>query len=253
MSVEVHLCSSDNTSGSEEVLPIRISKSTRLRQFYNLVKLQLAGRSSTSGGYPKTEQCDQRPQSATQRIESQAVSLRLVFKGESLRDIDEDTPLSELGIVAGAVLHCVTSPKAKKEQRVSCYPHRCSTDGGCVVRICGEHFPFSTRIACRFGTVAVAAQIEDDGCEGGVPVLRCVAPPHPAGPVTVSVSFDGGVSWLDDGPTFWFIDSSSAACPLGITVPASCRPQHGISNTTSFGQWGMRWDHDRDPGGGGCV
>ena len=29
--------------------------------------------------------------------------------------------------------------------------------------------------------------------------LRCIAPPHPAGPVTISVSFDGGATWLE-GP-----------------------------------------------------
>ena len=29
--------------------------------------------------------------------------------------------------------------------------------------------------------------------------LRCIAPPHPAGPVTISMSFDGGATWLE-GP-----------------------------------------------------
>lgn len=188
----------------------------------------------------------------------EALTLRLIFDGRLLGDEAEGQPLAELGLSDGAVVHCLAAPKVDTEQRIACYPHKCSTDGGRVVHVVGEQFPFSTRLACRFGAVMVGAEVETR--EGSVTdaasvVLRCVAPPHPAGPVTLSVSFDGGVTWLG-GPTFWYVDPSFAACPFGVAVPASCAGMaQGVRVDALFGQ---SWRIDRGGGpdnypGGDCA
>jgi len=237
----------------EKVLPLRVLEATRLGQLCDLVALQLASRCQSS-----TQQGSASPQCgyASQRLPSakprDALSLRLIFEGQCLKEGDEEKPLGELGISDGAVVHCVASPKAKKDQRVSCHPHHCSVDGGRSVHIVGEVFPFSTRITCRFGSVPVPAEVKDDGSESGIATLVCTAPPHPAGPVTLTISFDGGATWLDEGPTFLYVDPLFACCPLAVAVPAACG---GLD--ASFSVHGMRWDqgpHDQDQGGGGgCV
>lgn len=261
--VEVHVrgAGSKLPAEDQDVLPLRVLQATRLGQLCDLVALQLAtkgmpggqpsgARLSSASGYPDTTKPG-RPLSAKPRED---LSLRLIFEGRSLKETDEDRPLGELGISDGAVVHCVTSPKAKKDQRVSCHPLHCSVEGGRVVHVVGEVFPFSTRIACRFGTVSVPADVEDDGAVSGIATLRCMAPAHPAGPVAITLSFDGGATWLDDGPSFWYVDPLAAGCPLGVAVPSSCR---GLTGTQvgNFATWGMRWDdNDRDQGGGsGCV
>ncbi|CAE8638393.1 unnamed protein product, partial [Polarella glacialis] len=171
---------------------------------------------------------------------------------------DDEKQLAELGVSEGDLIHCLTSWKVDTEkvdtdQQLSCFPHSCSVDGGRVVHVLGERFPASTRTVCRFGRLFVEARIEDEGVESGVSQLVCTAPAHPAGPVTVSVSFDGGATWLE-GPTFWYLDPSSGACTRGIAVPAGCR---GLEETVRCDiTSGVRWGGDGGDGGGpgsGCV
>lgn len=176
--------------------------------------------------------------------------MQIIFAGRILSGDEEDVPIRELGVSDGNVLHCIVSPKADQEQKLMCYPHSCSTDGGRAVRVLGANFPTSSRISCLFGTVPVDARLEDDGAEGGVAQLVCTAPPHPAGPVTISITFDGGASWIG-GPSFWYFDPSSASCPHAIAVSASCRGGIDVRSDASFGNQAMRWDRDdRDPGAG---
>lgn len=257
-----------------ELLRLCVLPATRLSQLRDLVILQLASRwgsrdsvdprrpatapARTSGSVAASlcaAASGDSPMASPKKCSlRETLSLRLVFEGRLLTEDDAERPVGELGFSHGAVVHCVASTTAKQDQSVSCYPHTCSTDGGRVVHVLGEQFPFSTRVACRFGTVAVDAHLEDDREEHDFSTLRCIAPPHPAGPVTLSISFDGGVTWLG-GPTFWYVDPSVAGCPFALAVPASCRGLRGIQADANFGQWGMRWDRgpdDRDPGAG-CV
>mmetsp|Transcript_108954 Transcript_108954/g.307047 ORF Transcript_108954/g.307047 Transcript_108954/m.307047 type:complete len:285 (-) Transcript_108954:151-1005(-) len=261
--------------GGVQVLMLRVVEEMRVPQLRNLITLQLATRGGGTGGYGGAS----RPQTAPARAgggvatslaaaaagyaggatpiarrTQESLTLRLVFEGQVLGNAVEEQSLAALGVTEGAVLHCIVSPKADGEQNLSCYPHSCSTDGGRVVHVLGQSFPPSSRTVCRFGTILVEATVEDDGDENGVAKLVCTAPPHPAGPVTLSVSFDSGAQWLG-GPTFWFVDPSTAGCPFGIAVPAMCRgSQHVTSYDATFGHSGVRWDNDndRDPGAG-CV
>lgn len=179
----------------------------------------------------------------------EALVLQLIFGGRILTGEDEELTLGQLGMADGAVLHCFVTAKVE-EQQLWCYPHSCSTDGGRVVRVLGASFPVTSRTACRFGTVLVDAKLEDDGSEGGVSQLVCTAPPHPAGPVTISVSFDGGATWMG-GPSFWYWDPSVANCAIGVAVPSSCHGMVGVRADASFGSQVMRWDReDRDPDAG---
>lgn len=273
------------------VLRLCVLEATLLRQLQNLIKLQLTCRDSVDrpgGGYPtrpltapasfagnmaaslaaaaETEPgvdatsgygCNPSPIAAVVaprkfKAEEPTLNLELVFSGRLLGEEDQARSLAELGISDGAVVHCLKWTRINIEQEICCYPHRCSTDGGCVVRVVGERFPDSAKIACRFGTVVVNATVENDGEDAGIAQLRCCAPPHPAGPVTLSVSFDAGMTWLG-GPAFWYVDASSSSCPLGIAVPSSCAGARGILNHAILDNWIRRDDHDDQGPGAGCA
>lgn len=179
---------------------------------------------------------------------SDRLAVQIIFAGRLWAEGDEETPIGQLGVVDGAVVHCLVSTKVDQEQKLMCYPHSCPTDGGRVVKVLGASFPESARISCRFGTLLVDAKLEDDGEEGGVAQLVCTAPPHPAGPVTVSVSFDGGATWIG-GPSFWYWDPQSTSCAQTVAVSAACAGRFGVRNV-AFGAQALRWEDDRDPGAG---
>ncbi|CAK9117673.1 unnamed protein product, partial [Durusdinium trenchii] len=155
--------------------------------------------------------------------EGDSSSLQVVFNGQLLSSEDDEKPLGQMGVRNGSVFCCLVSFTSHTvfEQQMCCFPHHCSVDGGRVVHVLGEKFPNSSRTSCRFGRIVTGATIEDDGTEGGISQLRCVAPPHPAGPVTISVSFDGGITWLE-GPTFWYYDPLVCSGTYGVCVPADC-------------------------------
>ncbi|CAE7935238.1 unnamed protein product [Symbiodinium necroappetens] len=157
--------------------------------------------------------------SATEK-RSGKFSLQLIFSGQILA-VDERA-LSEIGIKKDAMVHCLASliVELEGQQQLTCFPKHCSVDGGRIVHILGEHFPDTDRAACRFGRVVTGASIEADGSEG-VSQLRCVAPAHPAGPVTLSLSFDGGATWME-GPTFWYYDPAVCSAGYSLCVPAEC-------------------------------
>mmetsp|Transcript_25591 Transcript_25591/g.59595 ORF Transcript_25591/g.59595 Transcript_25591/m.59595 type:complete len:302 (-) Transcript_25591:6-911(-) len=189
-----------------------------------------------------------------ERLLAKEVQLHFVLQGRLLEaDAHDATTLDELGVVDGVTIHCLATVSVKQTQDLSCHPRSCTTDGGRVVHVLGERFIDTPHAACRFGTIAVPARVEDDGAVGGVADLVCLAPSHPAGPVTLSITFDG-ISWLP-GPTFWFLDASSACPGQAIPVPASCRGVNGVRTDATFGSSMARWDrdNDRDPGGAGCV
>ncbi|CAJ1356748.1 unnamed protein product [Effrenium voratum] len=204
-----------------------VAEATQLKQLRELIALRLAQGKDVR---------------ARRRL-----SLKLVFEGQLLQD--DEKPLGQMGVVNGSLLHCLPSLMVEKQQ-LSCFPHRCSVDGGRVVHVLGERFPSSARLACRFGRVVTEAQLEDDGGDSGVSQLRCTAPPHPAGPVTISVSFDGGASWLE-GPSFWYYDPAICYGGYGLCVPADCGAG-ALPVRTDPSR--LRWDPDRDPEGGpGCA
>jgi len=172
---------------------------------------------------------------------------RFVFAGQVLRDFDDVQSLAELGVSEGVTIHCLVSIKGDMEQRLECHPHSCSIDGGRVVNILGRSFPSTTRLVCRFGTVVTPAEVEDDGAESGIATLKCIAPPHPAGPVTLGLSFDGGVTWLNK-LTFWYADPCAASELCRASVPSSCKAMHGVASHVGAGRWQIRRDHDPDNG-----
>mmetsp|Transcript_33362 Transcript_33362/g.94274 ORF Transcript_33362/g.94274 Transcript_33362/m.94274 type:complete len:342 (+) Transcript_33362:36-1061(+) len=208
-----------------------------------------------SGGPTSAQQGPPRFQPAPRGRPREQLALQLVFNGRLLGAEDEERALGDLGVADGATLHCLVSVKAKQvdaQQELSCYPRHCSIDGGRVVHVLGSRFPSSSRLVCRFGTILVGAELEDDGEEGGISQLRTLAPPHPAGAVTIGVSFDGGATWLG-GPTFWYVDPSQAACPHGIAVPAQCGATIGVKVDATFGGQLQRWDHGGPDPGSGCA
>jgi len=262
-------------SVAEKTLRLFVLEATRLRQLRDLVALQLASHGS-GGNVPG---CPSRPSTAPARsggsvaaslaaasgpdgasdsvsrqspTPREALASRLVFDGV-LSGADAERGLRELGLDDGAVVHCGVDRVPAEAQQLLCFPRSCSTDGGRVVRVAGERFPASNRTLCCFGTIAVMAEVEDDGDESGVAQLRCVAPPHPAGPVTLRVSLDAGSTWMD-GPTFMYVNPESGSCTRGIPVPSSCcGVRQGVSVST-FGSWTTRWDNDdRGNGGAGCA
>jgi len=257
----------------DQQLTLCVLPDTQLHQLRQLVSLKLAGRTpgASSLQRPHTAPAasvghvastlaaaanvENRSMGSSPKPEAlQTPTSRLIFEGRLLGDEDDDRPLAELGMAEGAIVNCVVSPKASTAPRLECYPRSCTTDGGKVVRVAGMQVPSTARPACRFGTVSVSARTEDDGSEGGVGELSCIAPPHPAGPVTLSISFDAGTTWLE-GPTFWFLDHSEGGCPYKIAVAASCRGIQGVRADANFGHshWITRDGRDdRDPGAG-CV
>ncbi|CAK0882338.1 unnamed protein product [Prorocentrum cordatum] len=266
-------------------LRLRALGCTRLGQLRELVRMKLAMPSEAPPGAPpprapRTAPAraaggvaarladaaggeDRRPASPAARAAPRCGSpareppeLRLVLGGRLLGEEDEERSLADLGLAAGAAVHCVLSAPsaASGGQPLVCYPHRCTVDGGRSVQLLGERFPLSPQTRCRFGTVVVDAKVEADGVQGVAAEVSCTAPPHPAGPVTLSVSFDGGTTWLG-GPTFWYVDPSAAGCPHGVPVPAPCAGgAHRVRTAALFGHQATRWDpNDRGPGSGGCA
>jgi len=276
-------------SVSERTLQLNVLGSTQVQQLRELILIQLrsgtvaaaardvgmpATAPARAAGYlaasleaAATDTTEQPPLArATTQIQDFVVRsyvLRLIFDHRLLRDVDDERTLENLGVEDAAILTCAVTVTIEtatpREQaqlqenealKLACFPRSCSTDGGRVVHVAGAAFPAESRLVCRFGTMCVNAEAEDDGSESGVSQMKCVAPPHPAGPVTLSVSFDGGLHWIE-GPSFWYHDPTSARCPFGITVPASCQGVIGV-RTNAFGAWQIRRDgnNDRDPGGG---
>lgn len=183
------------------------------------------------------------------RRRCEELALQLVFNGRLLGAQDEARALDDLGVADGSTLHCLVYARVNMDQEISCYPHQGSVDGGSVVHVLGSRFPASARIACKFGTVVVGAELEDDGEEGGISQLRTVTPPHPAGAVTVAVSFDGGATWLG-GPTYWYVDPELFACPRSIQVPAFCPAESRVKTDATL--QGIKRNDDRD-GSSGCA
>lgn len=134
------------------------------------------------------------------------------------------------------------------EQQLLAHPSRCSTDGGVKVTVAGECFPSRAgRTRFRFGRDEVSAVQDEEDSN----LLWARAPPHEAGVVTLSISFDSGRTWLP-GPMFTYYDGQ---CPAGhaIAVPVTCTSgsRVGIGRILSDSlAWETRWSDPRDRGGG---
>mmetsp|Transcript_62665 Transcript_62665/g.112451 ORF Transcript_62665/g.112451 Transcript_62665/m.112451 type:complete len:243 (-) Transcript_62665:32-760(-) len=225
---------------SNQELKLCVVEATRLSQLRELIALRLK--------QPKAKE------KLVEKRSSHSLSLQLVYNGQMLLQEDDEKALGQIGVENGAVLHCLASliVEVEKQQQLTCFPQHCTIDGGRVVHVLGERFPDTDRVACRFGRVVTTATIEDDGEEGGVSQLRCVAPAHPAGPVTLAVSFDGGATWLE-GPTFWYYDPVICNAGYGVCVPSDCGAGAlPVRQDVAFRQrWG---NHDQDPdAGAGCA
>lgn len=227
---------------------------TSLAQVY---KLMLIG-AATSPSSP-LRRTDDNEESCTNLSVDDWKLVRFVYSGRSF-----STEL-ELETTVGAVMRgterahaiphnhpalvCLIERRAMASQQLMAFPASCSTDGGCRVDLVGEYFPYSDKLCCRFGTSIVPAEADSSGEPN---CLHCRAPPHPAGPVTLSVSFDGGATFLR-GPTFTYLDpEAEAAQALG--VPVSCGAGASIGVGTILGNslsWAARWDRPPDPDGGG--
>lgn len=138
--------------------------------------------------------------------------------------------------------------RAFVEQKFLAHPSSCSTDGGVKVTVAGECFPSRAGgIWFRFGRDEVSAiQDEEDSN-----LLWARAPPHEAGVVTLSISFDSARTWLP-GPVFTYYDGR---CPAGqaIAVPVTCASgsRVGVGRILSDTlAWEARWSDPRDGGGG---
>lgn len=191
-------------------------------------------------------------QSGPPALES-VLHLGMVAGGRCLDTDAVAWTMADLGLDEGSCVHCAASARVDEDQRITVFPHRCGTDGGRTVHVAGESFPFTSKPACRFGTVSVSATI--DNGDSGFPTFQCVAPPHPAGPVTLSVSFDGGITWLE-GPTFLYFDPSAQNCALTVEVPDTCSAgRHGVGFLRPAMPWVTRCDRgpDEPDNGAGCV
>lgn len=265
----------DGPEPSRSQVRLYVLEATKIKQLRDLLVLRLAhralGESACAGGYDPPCRPSTAPAAASERVtESLAaaagsamsptsrprrLALHLIFEGRRMQGEDDDRSLQELGVREGAVVHCLASVEVDAAQHVSCYPHSCHVDGGRLVHVLGEHFPYSNRTACRFGRSVVDAEVKDDGAEGGISELTCVAPAHPAGPVTLGVSFDGGVTWLD-GPTFWYLDPALSGDGHGICVRAdNCTGAQRVRADVAVRPlWDTHWRNDEyDPGGAGCA
>jgi len=193
------------------ILRIWVEETTRVLELSELIDVRLSAEAKEGSAIAER----------SKRSDGK-LSLQLIFSGQILA-VDDERALSEVGIKQDAVVHCLASLIVEMEgqQQLTCFPKHCTVDGGRIVHIVVEHFPDTDRAACRFGRVVTSASIEDDGIEGGVSQLRCVAPAHPAGPVTLSLSFDGGVTWME-GPTFWYYDPAVCSAGHSLCVPAEC-------------------------------
>eukprot|EP00930_Biecheleria_cincta_P103314 TRINITY_DN95277_c0_g1_i1.p1 TRINITY_DN95277_c0_g1~~TRINITY_DN95277_c0_g1_i1.p1 ORF type:complete len:281 (-),score=44.44 TRINITY_DN95277_c0_g1_i1:85-927(-) len=256
-------------------LRLYVLEATKLKQLRDLLVLRLAHRASeesacASSPYSPPARPSTAPAAAAGHVaeslaaagssvsptsRSKRLAVHLIFEGRRMQGDDEERCLQDLGVRDGAVVHCLASVEVDAAQQISCHPHSCHVDGGRLVHVLGEHFPFSNRAACRFGRSVVDAEVKDDGAEAGISELTCIAPAHPAGPVTLGVSFDGGVSWLD-GPTFWYLDPALSGGGHGICVRAdySAGAQRVRGDVSVRPLWDSNWGQDDyDPGGAGCA
>jgi len=149
-----------------------------------------------------------------------------------------------------SVIFCTAflARRAFVDQQLLAHPSSCSTDGGVKVTVAGECFPARAgRTWFRFGRDEVSAVQDEEDSN----LLWARAPPHEAGVVTLSISFDSARTWLPI-PMFTYYDGR---CHAGqaIAVPVTCTSgsRVGIGRILSETlPWEARWSDPRDGGGG---
>eukprot|EP00386_Alphamonas_edax_P003035 GDKI01009286.1.p3 GENE.GDKI01009286.1~~GDKI01009286.1.p3 ORF type:complete len:103 (+),score=26.74 GDKI01009286.1:548-856(+) len=100
-------------------------------------------------------------------------------------------------------------------------------------------------MCCRFGTVSVPAVWVNRQC------VKCVAPPHPAGVVSLSVSFDGG-NFIDPPANFCFAGERTVeeAIAVRCDLSVSQRLQVACQSNTHALRTHRGGDGPPDPGAG---
>ncbi|CEM17315.1 unnamed protein product [Vitrella brassicaformis CCMP3155] len=208
----------------------------------------LARRGSGAVGVRGLEGMEESHAWVLQQINDGKADFTFVVCGRALSVEDEESVrLSDHSLGDGSILNCVVQLKWTDTQvELQPVPAQCLTEGGRVINVFGDYFVNSRYLSCRFGRIVVPATFQSRH------QIRCIAPPHPAGVVSLQVSVDGGHTFLEPGTLFCYVDPMSSSRAVRVRCQEAA--------TSQLQSWGAhygvqryeRYDDDRnDPGGSG--